>query len=477
MPREVVAVAKPSEHLDMQTPAVQSSYQAALDFLLGRIDYERAEHVPYRMREFRLDRMRHLLALVGDPHLSLAVVHIAGTKGKGSTAAMTAAMLSAAGHRTGLFSSPHLHRVEERLAIDGQACTEGEFAALLDELRPIIESMDATSEAADGLGKPTYFEIITAMAVLHFARSRVDVAVLEVGLGGRLDSTNVCRPLVSVITSISFDHMKQLGNTLASIAREKAGIIKPGVPVVSGVLDDEPRRVIQDIAQSRGCELSELGTHFHFQYRPPKELEHNDGYGRMEFEYLGPGDRHHFQDLQLRLLGRHQAANASLALATMAELNRAGWKIPETAVRHGLGQVQWPARVEVVSRKPVMVLDAAHNVASIRSLINTLEESFSNRRRILIFATTQDKDCAGMLRLLAAHFDEIILTRYQNNPRAVPVADLASILSDITTKQVRQCETVASAAALARSIASADDLICATGSFFLAAEMAVEPAR
>ena len=459
----------------MQIPAAHSSYDAALAFLLNRIDYERAPAVPYPNREFRLDRMQQLLARLGDPHLALATVHIAGTKGKGSTAAMTAAVLSAAGYRTGLFSSPHLHRVEERLAIDGAPCSPDEFVALIEELRPLIEAMDHEAERSDiAVGSPTYFEITTAAAMLHFARSCADAIVLEVGMGGRLDSTNVCRPLVSVITSISFDHMKQLGNTLASIAREKAGIIKPSIPLVSGVQADEPRRVIQEVAASLGCSLSELGEHFRFNYRPPVELQRTAAYGQMDFEYVRSDRQHSYDNLSLSLLGRHQAANAAVALATIAELRAAGWHIGEAAIRQGLQQVRWPARVEVIARNPVVIVDAAHNVASVQSLLETLQESFGSRRRILIFATTQEKDCTGMLRLLLPHFDEVVLTRYKNNPRGVPVSELAALASEISPKPVHQCGDVPSAWSLASSLAGRQDLICGTGSFFLAAELGEE---
>ena len=459
----------------MQSPAASSSYDAALAFLLNRIDYERDLTVPYRNREFRLDRMQQLLARLGDPHLALPTVHIAGTKGKGSTAAMTAAILTAAGYRTGLFSSPHLHRVEERLAIDGQPCSPDEFVALIKELRPLIEAMDEEAARSDAaVGPPTYFEITTAAAILHFARSRVQAAVLEVGMGGRLDSTNVCRALVSVITSISFDHMKQLGNTLASIAQEKAGIIKPGVPVVSGVEADEPRRVIQQVASSHDCSLSELGEHFRFGYRPPKELQRANACGQMDFEYVRIERRHEYKDLSLGLLGRHQAANAAVALATMAELRAVGWQISEAAIRQGLQQVRWPARVEVIARDPVVIIDAAHNVASIESLLETLQESLGNQRRILIFATTLEKDCSGMLQLLLPRFDEVVLTRYKNNPRGVPVVELAALASEITSRALHQCEDVGSAWSLAHSLAAPEDLICGTGSFFLAAELGEE---
>ncbi|MEX0613266.1 MAG: Mur ligase family protein, partial [Pirellulales bacterium] len=206
--------------------------QAALHWLMGRINYERTALIAYQERQLKLDRMRQLLTRLGQPDAGMKIVHVAGTKGKGSTAAMIAGMLTAAGYRTGLFSSPHLERIEERFAVDGQPCTADELVALVNRLRPVAHAMDEEA-AADGdpTAGPTYFDVTTAMALLHFVEREVDAAVLEVGLGGRLDSTNVCLPAVSVITSISFDHMKQLGNTLAAIAREKAGIIKPGVPV------------------------------------------------------------------------------------------------------------------------------------------------------------------------------------------------------------------------------------------------------
>src|SRR5262245_30142218 len=232
----------------------ESLRQAALDWLMGRINYERTAFIPYQDRQLKLDRMRQLLTRLGQPDAGMKIVHIAGTKGKGSTSAMIAGILTAAGFRTGLFSSPHLERIEERFAVDAEPCTAAELVALVDRLRPVVRSMDEEAAAeGDAAGGPTYFEATTAMALLHFVERGVDAAVLEVGLGGRLDSTNVCLPAVCVITSISFDHTKQLGNTLASIAREKAGIIKPGVPVVCGVTDLEPQSVIAAIAREHGC--------------------------------------------------------------------------------------------------------------------------------------------------------------------------------------------------------------------------------
>ncbi len=270
--------------------------QLALEWLMGRINYERIAVIPYQERQLKLDCMRQLLTRLGQPDAGMKIIHVAGTKGKGSTSAMIAAVLTAAGYRTGLFSSPHLERIEERLAVDGQPCSSDEFVALVNRLIPIVRALDDEA-AADGdpTGGPTYFDITTAMSLVHFVERQADAAVLEVGLGGRLDSTNVCLPVVSVITSISFDHMRQLGNTLASIAREKAGIIKPGVPVICGVTDPEPQAVIAQLAREHGCRLIQLGRDFHFEYeRPGRPRPRSSEYqgktrsgDRME-EKLGP---------------------------------------------------------------------------------------------------------------------------------------------------------------------------------------------
>jgi dihydrofolate synthase/folylpolyglutamate synthase len=460
---------------------VNSAYQQALDFLFSRIDYERAASVPYGRREFRLDRMRELLARLDNPHEAFPIVHIAGTKGKGSTAAMIAAVLTAAGYRTGLYTSPHLERVEERVAIDGRACSAEELIELVDRVRLAVDAMDRGADVARTAGRPTYFEITTALAMVQFARRHVDAAVIEVGLGGRLDSTNVCRPAVSVITTISYDHMKQLGNTLTSIAREKAGIVKPGVPVVSGVLDAEPRAVIAATAAQRGCALAQLGEHFDFVYAPPRDLQDGPGRGAMRFCSRASGHEHSYNDVELGLLGRHQAVNAAVALAAVSQLRARGWSVPEEAVRAGLVEVSWPARVEVVARRPAVIIDAAHNAASIASLLATLEESFAARRRWLIFATTQDKPVREMLAQLLPRFDGVILTRYFNNPRYVPVEELGAMAAEVAVALDRSgpglrpsiecCASPADAWQLVRSRTTHDDLICVTGSFFLAAEL------
>jgi dihydrofolate synthase / folylpolyglutamate synthase len=476
--------------------------EAALRFLVGRIDYERTQSMPCSEEFLKLDRMRELLRRLGNPQDAMPIIHVAGTKGKGSTSAMIAAILSAAGFRTGLFTSPHIERVEERIVLDAQRCSPDEFADLVERVRPHIEAMDRDEGAAEGckalnpdpqspipnstlLGL-TYFEILTAMALDHFRHRHVDAAVLEVGLGGRLDSTNVCSSCVSIITSISFDHTKQLGETLAAIAAEKAGIIKPGVPVISGVDVEEPREVIRRIAQQNGCRLTELGGDFDFDYRPPRHLEQAASPARLDFRYTVPG---YLSNVAINLLGRHQATNAAVALATIEELRRQGWIIPEAAIRRGLADVVWPARVEVVSRRPTVVLDAAHNVASIAALVEVLDESFSAARRLLIFATTQEKDHRGMLQQLLGRFDRVIFTRYSNNPRSVPPEELLAMAKELAMGgenvsprslgegpgvRVANLQTIATpseAWSAIRNTATSDDLICITGSFFLASEM------
>jgi len=444
--------------------------QDAMRFLFGRIDYERAIAVAYRPGEFKLDRMRQLLGRLENPQQGMPIVHVAGTKGKGSTAAMIAEVLSAAGYRTGVFSSPHLDRIEQRTAVNGRHCPADEFVELIEQLRPAVEAMDraAAENGPDEIG-PTYFELNTALALLHFARSKVDIAVLEVGLGGRLDSTNVCTPCVSVITSISFDHTRQLGNSLASIAREKAGIVKPGVPVVSGVTDNEPREVIRAVCRRRGCRLIEAGVDFAFDYRPPRHLERAPAAGKLDFSLLSAAVC--IKDLSLGPLGRHQAANAAVALAVLAELQRQGWRIPEGAVRTGLSKVECAARVEVVSRRPAIVLDSAHNPASVEALLDVLQTSFSAERRVLIFAATQEKDLRGMLDRLLGAFDEVIVTCYLDNPRAVPAGESAAVARRLGDHEVTVCDRPADALSEAKRRAGPADLICITGSFFLAAEI------
>jgi len=411
------------------------TYNEALSFWYGRINYEVRAAQP---GDLKLERMRALLRLLGDPHDRIRLVHVTGTKGKGSTCAMLASILRAAGYRTGLFTSPHLEHVEERIQVDRVPISHDELAARMDEVATAVRKLEAN-------GAPvTFFETGTALGFLHFCYRRCDIAVIEVGLGGRFDSTNVCHPLVSVITNVGFDHTAQLGNSLEQIAYQKAGIIKWDVPVVSGVTQNGPRNVVRAVADEMNAPLWETDSFQQASDLPP-----------------------------IRLLGKHQIANAAIARAVIERLRAAGMSIPESAVGRGLADVSWPARIEHISSDPVVILDTAHNVASIEALVQTLRDFFpiSGVKRV-IFAVSSDKQYPEMLRVLAGYFDDFHLTRYGPNPRCVPPEKLAGALGEVAPKKSFTLHATSPEAwSAARSSAKPIDLICVTGSMFLAGEL------
>ncbi len=305
------------------------TYEEAIQFWFGRVNYEQKTPQP---DDLKLQHMRSLLARLGDPQDRLRILHVAGSKGKGSTSAMLAAMLQAAGYRTGLFTSPHLVAVEERMQVDRQPIARAELAALMAEMRE--------ASRVGGLERElTFFEVGTALGFLHFVRRRVDVAIVEVGLGGRFDSTNVCRPLAALITSISLDHTQVLGDTPEQIAREKAGIIKPGRPTVSGVRAAGPRGVIAETCRRRGSPLRQIDSDFRYTYEPALIGEQDE---RGSVAHVQTW-RRAWPDLHLGLIGEHQARNAALAVAAIELLGELGLPVPEAAVRTGLATVRWPA--------------------------------------------------------------------------------------------------------------------------------------
>lgn len=442
-------------------------YQDRLEYLYGRLNYEWVG-MPRLPSELRLRRMRRLMRRLGDPHLGLRVVHVAGTKGKGSTAALMASALSAAGHRTGLYCSPHLHRLEERYRIDGRPIAPDELVELVDEVRTAVERLEMIDLDPRDRGA-TFFEMTTAMGLLHFARRRADVVVLEVGMGGRLDSTNVVHPALSVITSIAFDHTRQLGNTLGAIAAEKAGILKHRRPVVSGVVDDEPRRAIRWLAAQRRCPLRELGLDFTFESVAPRPPLLRPTPGRVRVQTW----RTRWKDLTLPLLGPHQAHNSAVALAALDLLAEVepSLEVDQAAVERGFAALKWPARVEVLGESPWLVIDGAHNVASAQALAETLFHHFPESSRTLVFGTTRDKDMTGQLQALLPLFDNVVATRYLENPRSVPPGDVALAVDGLSGKQARVIHDPAEALEYARRITEPDALICITGSLFLAAEV------
>lgn len=431
-----------------------------VEWLFGRLNYERTGAVPYQGRTLKLDRMRRLVARLGSPDAGLKIVHIAGTKGKGSTARMIAGVLTAAGCRTGLYTSPHLERVEERFVVDGVACTAQDLSGLIDAVRPVVERLDQENEP--GAPQLTFFDITTAMGLLHFAQRGVGAVVLEVGLGGRLDSTNVCLPVVSVVTSISRDHTRQLGETLPEIATEKAGIIKPGVPVVSGVTTPGPKEVIAQAAHDRGCRLAQLDEHFGATRRPSSD-------GGWVVDYWRGATR--LDGLRLAAFGPHQTPNAAVALAVVDELVSQGWAIDDRARREGLAGARLAARCEVVPGQPTVVLDTAHNEASVEALVAALEELPRAGQRSLVIAVSRDKDLPAIARIVAPRFDRFYATRFLENPRAFSPETLAEALSAAGAGRVQVVETPAEAYGLALAETGPAGLVCVAGSFFLAAEL------
>jgi dihydrofolate synthase/folylpolyglutamate synthase len=430
-----------------------------MKFWFGRINYEVKSPRP---RDLTLERMRELLARLGNPQERFRIVHVAGSKGKGSTSALLASILGRAGYRTGLFTSPHLVHVEERIQIDHTPIAATDLVRLMEDIQAAAASPNGLEPSL------TFFEIATALGFLQFARQRVDIAVIEVGLGGRFDSTNVCQPLVSIITSISFDHTQYLGNTLAQIAMEKAGIVKPGRPCLSGVRAPEARAVIERICRERGAPMRQVERDFRFEHEPARIGEESDQPARVHVR----ADRE-WPRMEVGLAGAHQAANAALAVAAVEELRPQGVAIDDQSVAAGLAHVHWPARLEVLGRRPLVLLDCAHNVASAQALVDALRVSVPDRtpggRRWLIFAGSRDKDLAGMLRTLAPEFDEVILTRYTLSPRGAAPAELASLLPPCT--RARCCAAAVEAWRTTRGLAGPRDLICVAGSVFLAGEL------
>lgn len=432
----------------------------AVDWLMGRINYERTRVVPYAERAFKLDAVRELLRRLGDPQDRLRIVHIAGTKGKGSTGAMIAASFEAAGITTGVYSSPHLDRIEERFAIGGEPCAASELVALVERVRPIAEAMDRESNAS-----PTFFDLTTAMALEHFAHREVGVVVLEVGLGGRLDSTNVVTPAVSVVTSISLDHTELLGDTRDKIAAEKAGIFKAGVPAVSGVADAEAGDVIAAIAVELGCSFSRRGHDFRMQ---SERDSHRFTRKRTD------GTTETIDRLTPALPGEAQLANAAVALASLGVLADAGWDLPIEARRAGIAQGKLPARLERFETQPIVVIDGAHNDASAAALAEALETlcgETPRERRVLVIAMSDDKDSSAVLEPLAQRFGRLIATRFLDNPRASAPEKLEAAAQEfVPGERLSTAETPAAAYEAAKQHAGREGAIVFAGSLLFAAE-------
>ncbi len=433
-----------------------AGYRQAVDYLLALVDHERqAPPLPRQKRIYDLRRIAAFLARLGNPHLSARTVHIAGTKGKGSTSAMVDSILGVAGYRTGFYSSPHLHTFRERIRLCGEPVTEDKFAGLVGKLAPAAAAMEAETD----LGPVTLFEFMTAMAFQCFAEEKVEFQTIEVGLGGRLDATNVVSPDVCAITSVSLDHMTILGDTVEEIAADKAGIIKPGVPVVVAPQVPGALEVIVGAAEEKRAPVMQVGRDvtwkFLGQVKGGQKAEINGLRGRFT--------------ANIPLLGRHQLENVAVAVGIVEALTGMGYTISRPDIVKGLMRVGWPCRLEVLARDPFVVCDGAHNVYSMETMLSSLREYFDFERLLLVVGFSRDKSVEGMVDALAPHVDLAIATR-SRHPRSMAPSSLAKLLRDSAIGDVRQVEDVCGALELARKEAGSRDLVLATGSLFVAAE-------
>lgn len=433
-------------------------YQETLDWIYSWVDFSMKRHVDDKHRFFKLDRMNQLMELLGTPHQYYPCVHVAGTKGKGSTASLIASVLQASGYKVGLYTSPHLEDFRERIAINGEMISEQNVIDLADQMRPLTEKVPET----------TTFELTTAMAFLYFAQQEIDVAVLEVGLGGRLDATNVITPVVSVITSISYDHTSVLGNTLTEIAAEKGGIIKPGRPVVISPQQSQARETLVKIASERGSLLVEAQQEYavdpigHTLKRQTFQIASRHQVIKSKNISTNTKLR-----LSIPLLGAHQIENAVTAVAALDLLRLNGFHITRRSIQAGFEKVHWPARFEILREIPPIVIDSAHNGDSIRRLVSAIDEYFPDWPFVLVFGASIDKSMADMLTAILPRVEQIITTQ-SIHPRAADPEQLKAIVENynVPATAISPAEEALSQALY---LAGESKGILVTGSIFIAA--------
>ena len=425
-----------------------------LHYLSEFTNYERMTDFRYSRDTFNLDPVREVLRALGDPHERQPLVHVAGTKGKGAVCTFVASVLRAAGHRVGLFSKPHLLKLNERLSINGQDIPDDRFVELMNLLHPHLEGQRA---AGSGL---TFFDLIVVMALTYFAHEQVDTVVLEVGFGGRLDSTNVVVLAVSVITSIGFDHTQILGDTLAMIAAEKAGIIKPGVPVVSGEGAPEPAEVIEQAAADAHSPLFVRGRDYQLLEAADRET-----FGVRTW-------RQEPRDLTVPLLGAHQRRNAAVAVAALEAFRETtGCQVEERHVREGLASARLPGRIEVVSEQPTIILDVAHNPSSLQALREVLESRYLAKRVVLLLGMAEDKDLEGNLREVLPVASAAVFTG-TGHPRGVAPERLRELGRDARPDLPSEVvPSIQAAVERALALAGPAGVVCVTGSFYLVGEV------
>ncbi len=437
----------------------EDNYQQTLDYVFSFVDYSKTRMDNFPPEAFTLDNMRALVTALDNPQDKYPTIHVAGTKGKGSVAAFCSSTLHAAEYTVGLYTSPHLHDFTERIQINGLPISQSDLVSLVDEIKPEIGR----------ISKLTTFEITTGLALLHFARVGVDIAVIEVGLGGRLDATNVITPLVSVITSISLDHTYVLGETLTKIAREKSGIIKPTIPVVVSPQVQEAGIEIQHNAEMKNAPLVQVGVDYSYQ----SITANHSGQVLKIWKNLdadsaihGKSDSHDMT-ISIPLLGDHQMENAVTAYAALQIVDQDGFPVSELAIQRGFSAVNWPARFEILQLKPAVIIDAAHNRDSIKKLVKTISAYFSDSRVVLVFGASEDKDIRGMLSELLPIVTKIYATK-SYHPRAMEPEVIVAAVEENNVPVVKFSD-VGSATHAAMEKLADEEVLLVTGSVFIAA--------
>mgnify|MGYP000885907553 CR=1 FL=1 len=441
----------------------ESQYQTTLDFLYSFVDYSLTRQDRLAAANFNLTRMVQLMETLGNPQETYPVIHVAGTKGKGSTSAMIASVLEYQGYRVGLYTSPHMIDFVERIQINHKNISHECLVHITEKLKPAIAKIPEL----------TTFEITTAIAMQAFADAKVDIAVLEVGLGGRLDSTNIVHPLVSVITSLSFDHMNVLGDTISQIATEKAGIIKQGRPVVLAPQDETPRKVVEMIANERSAPIYEVGRDLLFCAGPHTledqtvllwKREDQDKMNR----YLHDAQNSEWEPLRIKipLLGYHQAQNTATAYAVIEEVRKSGLQVSDQAVEKGFASVQWPGRFEMINDDPIIMIDSAHNPDSALKLRLAMDDYLTDKEIVLVFGVSEDKDVRGIFSQLLPRVKFMVATQ-SSHPRAMQSEKLVELA------QQSGCPAIATgdlpgALEAAFQIAGENSAIVVAGSVFVA---------
>jgi dihydrofolate synthase / folylpolyglutamate synthase len=432
------------------------TFSSAVAYLLEQTDYERMRVVQYDETTFKLDRMRKLLKSIGDPQDKVALVHVAGTVGKGSTVAMLSAMLRGNGYTVGEYTSPHLIDIRERVVVNGEMISEDSFTDILKEIVAAAKKENIT---------PTFFELVTAVAFKYFAEQAIDIAIIETGLGGRLDSTNVITPLVSLITKIDLDHTNILGNTVEEIAREKAGIFKSSVPAISAHQTEEITAILKECAEESRTEVKVIATDIEFSAR------FGGGHdGKQHTRICVITEESQYMHIPVPLNGEHQATNCALAISAIDQLKKVGYEFDDLALYNSLAETKIDGRMEVVWQRPQIIVDGAHNPTALQTLIKSIGAHIPYDSMVCVFGCCQDKDVDGMLHKIALGADKIIFTKAQGNQRAAEPKILQKQFAEISGKMTQVANSLPEALEIAAQAASRDDLICVTGSFYLVGE-------